>query len=138
MNVNDIVGEYHILGNNQDKDATEYGGTLKLSLDYHLKIIAKWNIGNNQEQFGTGFFKDNILVINFSYKGDNDEIYDDNIKTNYDGTFKFNNLRKGSYKVFAYNEDKSSVSTPLTPVFISIDIGGNEEGNVGTITIEKK
>jgi len=75
MNVNDIVGEYHILGNNQDKDATEYSGTLKLSLDYHLKIIAKWNINESQEQFGTGFFKDNILVINFSYKGENDETY---------------------------------------------------------------
>tara|TARA_B100000787_G_scaffold38546_1_gene27273 strand:- start:1356 stop:1709 length:354 start_codon:yes stop_codon:yes gene_type:complete len=75
MNVNDIVGEYHILGNNQDKDATEYGGTLKLYLDYHLKIIAKWNIGNNQEQFGTGFFKDDILVISFNYIGENDKSF---------------------------------------------------------------
>jgi hypothetical protein len=74
----------------------------------------------------------------FIVYGDNDEIYDDNIKTSYDGTFKFNNLRKGSYKVFAYNKDKSSVTNPLTPVFVSIDIGGNEEGSVGTIIIEKK
>jgi len=91
--------------------------------------------GKNQIILQNGAFADEDVYIVY---GDNDEIYDDNIKTNYDGTFKFNNLRKGSYKVFAYNEDKSSIGTPLTPVFLSIDIGGNEEGKVGTITIEKK
>jgi hypothetical protein len=91
--------------------------------------------GENQITLQNGAFADEDVYIVY---GDNDEIYDDNIKTSYDGTFKFNNLRKGSYKVFAYNKDKSSVTTPLTPVFVSIDIEGNEEGNVGTITIEKK
>jgi hypothetical protein len=75
MTVKDIVGEYTILGNNQDENATEYSGTLKLSLDKNLKIIALWNINNNQEQFGTGFFKDNILVINFNYLGDDTKTY---------------------------------------------------------------
>jgi hypothetical protein len=91
--------------------------------------------GKNKITLQSGAFADEDVYIVY---GDKDDIFDDNIKTNYDGTFKFTNLRKGTYKVFAYNKDESSVSNPLTPVSVSIEIGGNEEGNVGTITIEKK
>jgi len=91
--------------------------------------------GRDQATLQSGVFADEDVYIIY---GDKDEIFDDNIKTNYDGTFKFTNLRGGDYKVFAYSKDKSSVSMPLTPVSVSISIGGNEEGNVGTITIEKK
>ena len=81
----------------------------------------------------------NIIIPNYPFiiYGDKDEIYDDNAKTSYDGTFKFKNLRKGKYKIFAYSKDESSVN-PLTPIITEIEIGGNEEGNVGTITIDKK
>ena len=75
MSVFDIVGNYTILGNNQDKEASEYKGILKLTLDHHQKIIANWMINNLQKQSGTGFFKDNILVINFNYMGDDSKTY---------------------------------------------------------------
>ncbi len=91
--------------------------------------------GKNQITLQNGAFADEDVFIVY---GDNDDIHDDNIKTNYDGTFKFSNLRKGTYKIFAYSKDESSVSNPLTPVFVSLDIGGNEEADAGTITIEKK
>ncbi len=38
-------------------------------------VLAQWHIGGVQEQVGTGFFKDNILVINFSYQGENASVY---------------------------------------------------------------
>lgn len=38
--------------------------------------------------------------------GDHD-FYDDNIRTGYDGTYEFRNLRKGSYRVFAYSADST-------------------------------
>ena len=77
MIVQDLIGTFSIIGNNQniDNDENSYRGLLFLSLDEHQRIIAKWIIDENQEQFGTGFFKNNILVINFMYKGYNDKIY---------------------------------------------------------------
>ncbi|MDA9339610.1 hypothetical protein N9Q68_01420 [Polaribacter sp.] len=75
MTVQDIVGSYSILGNNQDEQGSEYKGTLTLTLDAHQKIIAEWTINLNQQQFGTGFFKDNILVVNFNYTGEDTKTY---------------------------------------------------------------
>lgn len=76
MTIQDLVGNYSITGNNQDdNNEMPYKGILTLSLDINNRIIAKWIINNNQEQTGSGFFKDNILVINFKYIGDDTKIY---------------------------------------------------------------
>jgi hypothetical protein len=48
---------------------------LRLEVDHKKQNRAKWLINKEQVQEGIGFFKDNILVINFSYRGDNDEVY---------------------------------------------------------------
>ncbi|XMO86385.1 hypothetical protein AAFN75_16480 [Algibacter sp. AS12] len=68
MMLKDLVGHYTVVGSNQDGDLNNYKGLLSLVLDENNRIKAKWLINKNQEQFGTGFFKDNILVINFNYK----------------------------------------------------------------------
>jgi hypothetical protein len=73
----------------------------------------------------------------FIIYGDDDDIQDDDVKSNFDGTFKFKNLRKGSYRIFAYSEDPS-LPNPLVPVTKSIDIGKNEDANIGSISIELK
>ena len=70
MTIEDLVGNYNIIGSNQDESEHTYKGTLSLSLNLDNRIAAKWLISNQQEQVGTGFFNDNILVINFNYKGD--------------------------------------------------------------------
>ena len=75
MNINELVGSFKISGNNQDEGGIAYKGILELTLDENNRINAKWLINNSQTQLGTGFFKDNILVINFNYKGDNAETY---------------------------------------------------------------
>lgn len=75
ISVSDLVGNYTIIGSNQDETDTTYKGTLTLTLDNDNRIIAKWLINNTQKQFGTGFFKDNILVINFSYQGEDYKTY---------------------------------------------------------------
>ena len=75
MNVEDLVGQFQILGSNQDETEKTYKGTLDLNLDANNRIVAKWMLHKSQEQFGTGFFKDNILVINFNYQGDENTIY---------------------------------------------------------------
>ncbi|KAA5821184.1 hypothetical protein FPF71_16910 [Algibacter amylolyticus] len=70
MMLKDLVGHYTVVGRNQDDEPNTYKGSLSLTLDENNRIKAKWLINKNQEQFGTGFFKDNILVINFNYKMD--------------------------------------------------------------------
>ena len=66
MTVKDLVGDYTIIGSNQNDNDVNYRGVLSLTLDEYERVIAKWIINNEQEQFGTGFFKNNILVINFN------------------------------------------------------------------------
>ncbi|MFD0993567.1 hypothetical protein [Tenacibaculum geojense] len=75
MTVDDLVGNFAISGNNQDEDGSSYSGTLTLTVDVNKRIIATWTIGDSQVQKGTGFFKNNILVINFHYKCDTELTY---------------------------------------------------------------
>lgn len=75
MNIEDITGTYSIIGSNQDTLENTYNGFLTLEMDSNNRILAKWNIHADQEQIGFGFFKDNILVINFSYLGEDNNTY---------------------------------------------------------------
>lgn len=76
MNIEDLIGDYSISGSNQDEsNEITYQGVLSLSLDKNNRIKADWLINNAQKQKGNGFFKDNILVINFSYKADDHKTY---------------------------------------------------------------
>ena len=75
MIVQDFVGSYSVQGSNQEEsDYISYQGILTLSLDENNRIIAQWILGDH-EQNGTGFYKDEILVINFNYEGDDAKIY---------------------------------------------------------------
>lgn len=40
----------------------------------------------------------------FIIYGDNDNLYDDNYKTSFDGSFGFESLRKGTYTIFVYSD----------------------------------
>lgn len=75
MQIEDLIGEYQIIGKNQDNTENTYKGILNLSLLNNNKLKAVWLINKSQQQFGEGFFKDNILVINFEYQGDENDIY---------------------------------------------------------------
>ncbi|NQY29952.1 MAG: hypothetical protein HRT69_10835 [Flavobacteriaceae bacterium] len=75
MTIQDLVGTYSIIGKNQEDTENNYTGTLTLSLDSNNRILAKWLLNNEQVQVGSGFFKDNILVINFNYQGEDDEVF---------------------------------------------------------------
>ncbi len=68
--------------------------------------------------------------------GTENDIYDDDMKTNYDGTFEFKNLREGSYKIYTYTAN-STVTSGVSPVFVSTTIEKNEGKDIGTIEVEK-
>ena len=75
MTIQDLVGTFSIVGSNQDATDNSYKGTLCLSLNEDKMIVAKWTINSTEYQYGTGFFKNNILVINFYYKGLENKTY---------------------------------------------------------------
>lgn len=75
MTIEDITGTFQIKGTNQDSTNLNYKGELTLTLDSTNRIEAKWLINNEQEQYGTGFFKDQILVINFNYKNEVGKVF---------------------------------------------------------------
>lgn len=75
MTIHELEGSYTIEGANQDAAAGAYTGQLELSINDHHQIIALWRIGTDQTQQGIGFFRDNILVINFEYLGVDDAIF---------------------------------------------------------------
>jgi len=75
MEIQEIVGQFYIQGSNQDASENyTYDGILHLTLDENKRFIAHWIIGE-QEQHGTGFFKNDILVINFQYLGNDNQQY---------------------------------------------------------------
>ena len=71
MTLQEIAGHYSVIGSNQNAESNTYKGVLTLAVDESNRIRAKWLINDTQEQLGYGFFKDNILVINFNYKNEN-------------------------------------------------------------------
>ncbi|MFL9829485.1 hypothetical protein ACSV4D_17560 [Flavobacterium sp. ARAG 55.4] len=75
MNIEELVGKFQITGSNQDAENHQYKGTLSLSLDHNKRIKAQWFINNEQLQTGSGFFRDNILVINFKYLGEDNKTF---------------------------------------------------------------
>ena len=75
MTTQELVGEYSLIGTNQDDSKETYKGMFSLTIDTDNQIIAKWLINSNQKQTGIGFFRDNILVINFKYLGEDSNIY---------------------------------------------------------------
>ncbi|WP_312300645.1 hypothetical protein [Chryseobacterium sp.] len=75
MTVHDLAGTYSIKGSNQvESDQPSYDGILILSVDENNRIVAQWIIGDHIQN-GTGFYKDQILVLNFNYEGDEHQIY---------------------------------------------------------------
>lgn len=75
MFITDLIGNYLIEGVNQNEEESRYQGSLNLSLRSDGRLDAVWKIGANQIQYGVGFFKNEMLVINFQYEGDDDSKY---------------------------------------------------------------
>ncbi len=69
-----------------------------------------------------------------------DIVYNDKFDTHFDGTFRFQYLRKGTYTIYVYSEDKNNpTSLVKIPVKVDVEISKNSETvDVGIIEIYKK
>lgn len=57
--------------------------------------------------------------------GDN-EIYDDEVRTNFDGQYKFEFLYPGTYRIFAYSECRACPEQ-VNPVFVEVEVGKDDD-----------
>ena len=75
----------------------------------------------------------------FIVYGDDDNTIDDRTRTSFDGSYKFQFLNKGKYRIFAYTEDTVLATLGQQKVVISeVEITkNNSEVEVPTITIIK-
>jgi hypothetical protein len=69
--------------------------------------------------------------------GNENSLYDDDIKSSYDGSFEFRYLQKGNYQVFAY-EDDNSVASGMSEVIVDVSATENNQVIIlDTIYIDK-
>ena len=68
--------------------------------------------------------------------GGTNSFYDDDVKTSYDGSFEFNYLQKGTYKLFVY-QDCNSCASGKEAVFVNdVEITDSKTTtDIGTIII---
>lgn len=59
--------------------------------------------------------------------GDEDEIVDDNVSTSYDGTFEFDYLQKGTYKIFVYSSCVDCFNKEDSVVMQTVTINDRKE-----------
>ncbi|PWH86111.1 peptidase associated/transthyretin-like domain-containing protein [Brumimicrobium oceani] len=94
------------------------------------KVFMSDKSGNNQGEY---FIPDYDVFIIY---GEENDIYDEDMKTNFDGSFEFKNLREGTYTIYSYSEVSTNPSG-LEPVFKTVTIGKKETVDIGTIEVSK-
>jgi len=81
MQKQELSGAYTVSGINQDEERSTYKGILDLNVLEDNSVKAKWLIGKDQNQFGSGFLVDDTFVIDFYYF--------DELKNKYTGTVAY-------------------------------------------------
>jgi hypothetical protein len=88
------------------------------------KVHAKYYDDFFTTYLGEGYAGDKEVFIIYG----NSQTYSDKVTTNYDGTFEFNYLRKGMYKVFVYSKDSTlTIPSGEYPVTAEVEISSNKE-----------
>ncbi len=67
----------------------------------------------------------------------NNTVYDDDMRAGFDGTFKFDYLRKGKYRIYVYSKDTTfTISGGTEPLFYEFEIKDKKEKvDLGEIVI---
>jgi len=82
-------------------------------------VVIKQNF-NNAGQFENEFPAPDEKV--YLIYGEEDNIYDDDVNSHFDGRYRFDFLKKGKYQLFAYSECKLDNCPNIVPVFVDVEI----------------
>lgn len=67
--------------------------------------------------------KKDVYII---YSDDENDFYDDNVETNWNGQYRFDNLRKGDYTLFVYADSTNLLNISYDyPIFKHVKIDAN-------------
>ena len=92
------------------------------------KVIYFTTSYNTQtQQNDTHFYPKSNKDVYIIYSGDENEMYDDNFETDWQGRYRFDFLRKGEYTIFTYVD--SIVVNEVTydyPIFQKIEVKNND------------
>jgi len=95
--------------------------------------------GGTSSVFGKVYVKDynsTYTVLQDEYYAPEEDVYivygddrtfSDHVNTNYDGTFEFKYLRKGTYHIYAYSEDSTLQSSGKYAVIRDVEITKNSQ-----------
>lgn len=93
--------------------------------------IRKFNSNYSVLREETNYANADVYIVFEDGKG-----YGDKVKTSYDGTFNFNHLVPGNYKIFVYSNDTTMLTTDQVPITIPVKISKNKElVNAGVLRI---
>lgn len=100
------------------------------------KLIGKFYSDTQLTAFtGFSFLSDERVYIIY---GNEKTQYDDDVRTSYDGSFKFNYLRPGKYVVFMYENCYPCASLQKEKLF-EVEITGKDQVvDLGEITLTKE
>jgi hypothetical protein len=91
------------------KEAGE-GGTSSIIGKVVTYEISHFDVpGANQRVDTLGYYYQADEEVYIIY-GDEDNYYDDSYETSFDGSFRFENLRKGKYSIFIYSDCESDTN----------------------------
>lgn len=105
------------------KDANS-GGTARIKGRVYVKNYNSTFTRLNESYYAAG--EDVYIVYG------NSPVYNDKIKTSYDGSFEFNKLRKGSYKIFVWSKDSTRLNAGKVPAEQAVEI--NARGQQVTLS----
>ena len=105
-----------------------YGGNCGITGTVKIrKYNSNYSVLRGEENYSNA----DVYIIFEDGKG-----YGDKVKTSYDGTFNFNHLVPGNYKLFVYSDDTTMLSSSQIAITIPVTISKNKElANAGVIKI---
>lgn len=110
-----------------EKDAGE-GGTSDI---VGRVIVYRYDVNQTAVVDTVAGSREDVYII----YGGNQATYDDDFETSYDGSYRFSNLRKGKYTLFAYSRDTTGLyqsffpngqNQLLIPVKVEVEIKDNK------------
>lgn len=79
-----------------------------------------------EQEYDTTYYyaeKEDVFII---YDSNLTDVYDDAFETSWDGTYRFEFLRKGDYTLFAYS-DCDNCPSGKEPIFLSAEVTENNQ-----------
>jgi len=92
------------------------GGSATIKGKVHVTEYNNSGVATGRDYYGSDF---DVYII----YGEGSNMYDDFVRTSFDGSFEFRYLRPGSYRIFVYSKNVApSATEPVSEVMQTVEI----------------